>query len=436
MKKSGLEKYGSKTLEMTAMDSESKGTPINSETARVQTRQRVFSFSHLNVFDGKHQYSDPGNHEPEHFKQHMTMFRFACRQTLLTLIEWTRTEKIILWIQANLRNKPMDVFFAFTAIMGSHTFYVVMLPIPRWTGFSVVTRDLVYVIGYSIYLSGHFKDYWCLPRPKSPPVHRITLSDYTTKEYGAPSSHTANATGVSLLVIWYISQLSFDNEFWRILLYMTTASYFFILTFGRIYCGMHGILDISSGMLIGIFCCAVRVFTKHYLNFDKLTIESGLWYPFVSIITGVALLKFHARPIDSCPCIEDSVAFVGVIMGIECSDWLNPKLYGNELYIMPFNYSKLGVTGVALRIIVGILAVLTWKELSKKVIYWFLAQIIGDDRPFTKEELKKQQESDEVRLFTPLADIDVIGRSIVYAGIPATVILVCPILYKLLDIYD
>lgn len=421
---------------MTTMDTSSKGTLISDKTAKVQTRQRVFSFSHLNVFDGKHPYSDPGNHDPDHFKPHMSKFRFECRQSLLKVIELTHTEAIILWIQAHLRSKPMDVFFAFTAIMGSHTFYVVMLPIPRWTGFSVVTRDLVYILGYSIYLSGHFKDYWCLPRPKSPPVHRITLSDYTTKEYGAPSSHTANATGVSLLTVWYISQLSVSHEYLRIIFYIMTALYFFILTLGRIYCGMHGILDITSGITIGIFCCAIRVFTNSYLYFDKFTIQSGVWYPILSIITEAALLKFHARPIDECPCIEDSVAFIGVIMGIECSDWLSPRVYDSELYVMPFSYSRIGIIGTVLRIIVGILAVLTWKTLSKKVIYWFLSKTIGDDRPFTKEELKQHQESAEVRLFTPLANIDVIGRSIIYAGIPATVILICPLLYKLLDIYE
>lgn len=401
-----------------------------------QTRQRIFSFSHLNVFDGKHPCSDPGNHDPDHFKPHMSKFRFACRQKLLEVIEMTHAEGIILWIQEHLRNKPTDVFFASTAIMGSHTFYVVMLPIPRWTGFSAITRDLVYILGYSIYLSGHLKDYWCLPRPKSPPVHRITLSDYTTKEYGAPSSHTANATGVSMLILWYISQIKLDDESNRGIFYLLAAVYFFILTFGRLYCGMHGILDLSSGIVIGIVCCALRVYTHEYLHYDEFTIGSGLWYPLFSIVHGAILLKLHARPIDACPCIEDSVAFIGVIMGLECSDWLYPRLFNTPSYEMPFNFARIGITGTIARIVIGVIAVLIWKELGKKVIYWILTKLIGDDRPFTKEELQRQKEMDAVQEFTPLARIDVIGRSIIYAGIPATVVLVCPVLYNYFGILD
>lgn len=402
----------------------------------VPNRPRVFSFDHLNVFDGKHQFSDPGNHDPDHFKPHMSKFRFACRQRLLSLIEITHTETIITWIQSHLRNKRMDVFFAFTAIMGSHTFYVIMLPVPRWIGFSVVTRDLVYILGYSIFLSGHFKDYWCLPRPKSPPVHRITLSDYTAKEYGAPSSHTANATGVSLLTAWYISQFEFESEYTRSVLYLINASYFFVLTFGRIYCGMHGVLDLTSGVMIGLICSALRIVTKQMFDFDRWSIESGCWYPLFSVLTGAFLLTLHARPIDACPCIEDSVAFIGVIVGVECSDWLSSRIYPGDSYIMPYSYAKLGIWGTILRVVVGVVAVLVWKDLGKKIIYAILTLVFGDDRQYTKEDIRKERESCEIKPFLPLARIDVVGRFIVYAGISATVILVCPILYQLLGIYN
>ena len=158
-----------------------------------------------------------------------------------------------------------------------------MLPPPIWFGGSYLTRDLVYVLGLGIYLTGFLKDFFCLPRPRSPPLHRITMSSYTTQEYGFPSSHLANATGVSLLLLIKILSLENVSNTTYYSLIVGLLLYYISLIFGRLYCGMHGFLDIIIGGLVGLFvfcfdtilgyngtsCCLTMVWTcRQYGNYN------------------------------------------------------------------------------------------------------------------------------------------------------------------------
>ncbi|CAI4590581.1 AIF_collapsed_G0032190.mRNA.1.CDS.1 [Saccharomyces cerevisiae] len=132
----------------------------------------------------------------------MSWLRFQTRQYLT---RFTDNQSDFVHSLQKSTERLLETFISNTLrLWVPHMFYVIVLPMPVWLGYRDLTRDMIYVLGYSIYLSGYLKDYWCLPRPKSPPVDRITLSEYTTKEYGAPSSHSANATAVSLLFFWRI----------------------------------------------------------------------------------------------------------------------------------------------------------------------------------------------------------------------------------------
>ena len=268
--------------------------------------------------------------------------RFRMRDWLL---QYTENQSEGLYkAQSRFRSTTLDKYFAYTSLMGSHMFYVIMVPMPRWLGCSDACRDLVYILGYSIYVSGFLKDYWCLPRPKSPPLTRISLSGYTTKEYGAPSSHTANATGVTLLLLWYIYEYQNASPAWKCLAVMGALFYYFTLTLGRIYCGMHGILDIVSGAVIGAVCFIVRWALLTYTNTDAASMQEwGCWFPLMSVSLGLFLLFNHAKPVDHCPCFEDSVAFVGVISGLETSDWLSWKIWGASNYKVAYSLSLIHI---------------------------------------------------------------------------------------------
>lgn len=484
--------------EFSEHDSDEINTKNSNQSTLSKTQDK---FAHLNDFETKHEYADSGNYPHIHYKTKIHPLRFKFRQFLLPYI---RAETPILAkIQKNSRNSFFDYYFSYTANFASHTFYVLMLPLPIWLGYGQVGRDLVFIIGYGIYFTGFLKDFCCLPRPRSPPLHRITLSGYTAKEYGFPSSHSANATAVSLFLLKKLLENynNFQSSLTPNILLFVLAIYYISLIIGRIYCGMHGFSDIIVGSLIGCLCLVVRTLTQEW--YDALILQNSILIPICTTLVNYFLIYIHVSPVDDCPCYDDSVAFIGVIMGLEISHWGYIKTsysldhtYGVDPLDIPFSFAHSGILKVLLRIFVGVSLVVTWKEISKPLLFKIfkpfydlivtndkesltfnrirsdtlerkekltdakgLIKDIGNPRkrdsvgPMSSidrteiEELQKHQnyfaELDKLHetnviftcgAFKPRYDIEIIVRLIVYAGIPIVVILGCPPVFKYLGL--
>lgn len=377
---------------------------------------------------------DPGNHGDEHFKSKMSPMRFAIRKYLTQYTD-TQSTYLASW-QQKYSTKFRDLYFLYTALLGSHTFYVLFLPMPVWFGYFETTRDLVYILGYSIYLSGFLKDYWCLPRPQSPPVERVSLSKYTTEEYGAPSSHSANATAVSLYFLVHIYQADFITLPLKCLFTFMILFYYITLVLGRLYCGMHGLLDIVTGCLCGLVTYATRMILRDYFFSD---FKSGpyWWFPIISFSWGLFILFKHVRPIDECPCFGDSVAFIGVASGYECGDWFLQRM----LPLLECGKYTDDGSKVFLRPLIAVPMVLIWKSvISKTLVYNTLIKIIGlkDDRSITMRKRQEQQDlikqKNECAEHVGEANIDIVARFIIYMGIPITVTVSCPYVFSLVGL--
>ncbi|KAG0666814.1 hypothetical protein C6P45_000186 [Maudiozyma exigua] len=377
---------------------------------------------------------DPGNHSDDHFKSKMSPMRFAIRKYLTQYTD-TQSTYLASW-QQRYSTKFRDLYFLYTALLGSHTFYVLFLPMPVWFGYFETTRDLVYILGYSIYLSGFLKDYWCLPRPQSPPVERVSLSKYTTEEYGAPSSHSANATGVSLYFLVHIYKADFITLPLKCLFASLIVFYYMTLVLGRLYCGMHGLLDIVTGCLCGLITYATRMILRDYFFTD---FKSGpfWWFPILSLSWGLFILFKHVRPIDECPCFGDSVAFIGVASGYECGDWFLQRVLPS---LECGKYTDDG-SKVFLRPFIAVPMVLIWKSVvSKTLVYNTLIKIIGlkDDRSITMRKRQEQQDlvkkNNECAGHVGEANIDIVARFIIYMGIPITVTVSCPYVFSLIGL--
>jgi membrane-associated phospholipid phosphatase len=443
------------------------------------------SFEHLNDFNNKDPFDDSGNYPHIHYEAKIHPIRFKMRQWLLPYI---RKETPILHnLQQKYRNPFLDFYFSYSANLAAHTFYVLMLPLPIWLGYGIVSRDMIHVLGYGIFFSGYIKDFCCLPRPRSPPLHRITLSGYTAKEYGFPSSHSANATGVSTLLLYQIlnNWESFSSRFTLITTVLLLVLYYATLIIGRIYCGMHGFLDISTGAIIGFLCSIIRTAFRHIWD-DKLVIGSA-YGPLISIVVNYSLIYFHVYPVDDCPCFDDSVAFIGVVIGLDISQWIyvnssyNSLKYGVEgmsAIDIPYSYEELGLVKTVLRVVLGVSLVMIWKEISKPLLLSLFKQFykrvykneyrsgrfnrirsdtnsrrekIGEvqqlmkdlSNPSQKDTVGPQSSIDYYELqqytnniealheknklftcgvFKPRYDMEIIVRLIVYAGIPFMVI--------------
>lgn len=324
--------------------------------------------------------NDAGNQPNNHYESRLSPFRYKMRSLLLPII---REETIILAkMQQVIRCPLLDFYFAWTANLASHTFYVLMLPPPCWFGGSHLARDLVYVLGLGIYFTGFLKDYFCLPRPRSPPLHRITMSSYTTEEYGFPSSHSANATGVTLLILLRIMNKEGLSTITYYSLIIGLMVYYVSLIFGRLYCGMHGFLDVIVGGTVGMLIALFRHFYGE--QWDELIFGNSLGMIFSAIliiVMFVLLIHIHSEPVDDCPCFDDSVAFIGVLIGLDLAHLVsfrtgyfaatNPQ---HDPYLVPYDPNS-GIVNHILRFVLGVLLVVTWKTLSKPLVFTILPPI-------------------------------------------------------------
>ncbi|KLU81020.1 long-chain base protein 3 [Magnaporthiopsis poae ATCC 64411] len=238
---------------------------------------------------------DAGLKSLHHYKRALPQWRYTLRQKMLPLVRWETP--YLAWMQSKMRTPALDSYFAITANLGTHTFFMIGLPIMFWCGFKEFGQSLIHILGSGVFLTGFVKDLLSLPRPLSPPLHRITMSGSAALEYGFPSTHSANAVSVAVLAILMLHDPS-NTLAPGTKLFLEGLSYFYAasIVLGRLYCGMHGFLDVIVGSAMGavisfveFYCGPILVATMH---------ESSWRAPLiVALVTGavVAAPLLHAR---------------------------------------------------------------------------------------------------------------------------------------------
>lgn len=230
---------------------------------------------------------------------------------------------------------------------------------------------MVHVLAAGVFLSGFLKDLLCLPRPLSPPLVRISHSGSAALEYGFPSSHSTNAVSVAVYAILLLrnagetvstkTKLSLE-----ILAYLYASS----IIFGRIYCGMHGVIDVTVGSLIGgLISLAEFYFVRLY---EKQIINGSMDGILMITLISLILIRIHPEPADDCPCFDDSVAFMAVYSGIEIGNWhfAHTNMSWDEPgpATVPYSWKDLGLMKTILRILLGVFCIVMWREIMKPAL--------------------------------------------------------------------
>jgi dihydrosphingosine 1-phosphate phosphatase len=94
------------------------------------------------------------------------------------------------------------------------------------------------------------------------------------------------------------------------------------------------------------------------------------------------LVNQHPSPVDDCPCFEDAIAFVSVILGMVNTFWcskrvpaLNADLFTSETPGAAFDSPAAVMTWIlfaVLKLTMGILLILTWRMLAKPSVQTLL----------------------------------------------------------------
>jgi dihydrosphingosine 1-phosphate phosphatase len=271
-------------------------------------------------------------------------------------------------MQDKMRSPALDSYFAITANLGTHTFFMVVLPILFWCGYTSLGRGMVHILASGVFFTGFIKDMFSLPRPLSPPLHRITMSGSAALEYGFPSTHSANAVSVAVYALFTLHSPDCAlAPATKLFLEGLSYSYAFSIILGRLYCGMHGFLDVIIGSLMGASISVIEC--VYGADIDNYLHNSSWRAPLLVAAIIIILVRIHPEPADDCPCFDDSVAFAGVMIGCELGDWHYSTSSFSWSYpvpaTVPFSLDHLGWPTAIIRVLVGVFIIFVWREVMK-----------------------------------------------------------------------
>lgn len=145
------------------------------------------------------------------------------------------------------------------------------------------------------------------------------------------------------------------------------AFYFVSVAGGRIYTGMHSIQDILGGTILGTLCWAFWVLLGDSINAWVGT--GSLSVPIILVPLTLGLVHYHPETPDDCPCFEDAIAILSVILGVAMGHLLFVRETIIEFGPSVWRYGVLwAIPAIVLRVFLGIGAIFLWRLIMKTTL--------------------------------------------------------------------
>ncbi|KHN22563.1 Dihydrosphingosine 1-phosphate phosphatase [Glycine soja] len=264
----------------------------------------------------------------------------------------------------------LDALFSGLSCVVSVPFYTAFLPLLFWSGHGKLARQMTLLMAFCDYIGNCTKDVVSAPRPASPPVKRVTATkdeEDNALEYGLPSSHTLNTVCLSGYLLRYVlTHTQIQGAYVTYLGVSLACMLVFLIGLGRIYLGMHSVVDVLAGLLIGLVVLAFWLMVDEYI--DSFVISGQNVTSFWAALSFLLLFAYPTPELPT-PGFEYHTAFDGVALGIVSGVQQTyhqfhhanvPRLFSSELTIPVF----LG------RMLLGIPTILIVKFCSKALAKW------------------------------------------------------------------
>ncbi|ORY87501.1 phosphatidic acid phosphatase type 2/haloperoxidase [Leucosporidium creatinivorum] len=286
-------------------------------------------------------------------------------------------EKEMPYLQAiqTWRTPALDEYFVKSSLLGTHSFFMICVPMPFWFGHGDVGRGLLYVLAAGGYLTSVLKDLFCVPRPFSPPLVRLSVGNHAL-EYGFPSTHSTTTVSMALYFGELLWRHNPGHSILNTLVYLALTIITVSVVFGRLYTGMHSMVDITVGSIMGALCWLGYWLLEDIV--ETFTVTSG-WLVTATMIPATLFLVFvHPAPAEDCPCFEDAVAFLSVVAGLVIGrNWCPTNFFESTVgaaFDSPLRNSVWGAAVLA-KLLIGVLSIFTWRLVAKEVCHAILPPV-------------------------------------------------------------
>jgi len=183
---------------------------------------------------------------------------------------------------------------------------------------------------------------------------------------------------------------------------------------------MHSLSDCAIGVVMGAIIWAVYWVTEDLV--ESWLINAGWIVPMTIIPLALIMVNQHPVPVDDCPCFEDAIAFVSVLMGSLLGRWYAVQ-NGFDQSFFSTSMPGSGGSGLAdrsmwwsiasLKMVFGILVIFTWRILAKSILHLIL--------PPTFRLLAQAFTLPNRRFYTPATDYKNVPSELGLRPIPSVI---------------
>ncbi|XP_076464895.1 sphingosine-1-phosphate phosphatase 2-like [Babylonia areolata] len=297
-----------------------------------------------------------------------------------------------------IENKLLYYIFSFGASLGNEIFYILFFSIGLWAFDSYVSRKTSVVWCVIMYVGQAAKDLICWPRPASPPT--VRLEGRYELEYGMPSTHAMVGVVIPFGLLYYTYGYYEYNLFLGTLVAVVWCV---LVSFSRLYLGMHSVLDI----LVGIVCAFIMMaMTIPFVDMiDCLLIAHPWCFPVLNLVIIGLCLAYPELKVWST-ARGDTTQVLAVFGGIYQGLWYTGQVTTPEMAAAAALSAHSGWAAVAAgfgRQLLGVVVLVFLLESLKKLVVFIMATLLGLDPkdPRSKQHLWVELPYKYVGYFTP-----------------------------------
>ncbi|XP_042593307.1 sphingosine-1-phosphate phosphatase 1 [Cyprinus carpio] len=289
-------------------------------------------------------------------------------------------------------NKFLYYLFTLGTELGNELFYISFFPFFMWNVDAYVSRRLVVVWVWVMYLGQCTKDVIRWPRPASPPVVKVEM--FYNSEYSMPSTHAMSGTAIPLSLFL----LTYRRWEYPLLLGLSLAiSWCVLVCLSRIYMGMHSILDIIAGFLYSLL---ILVVFSPALDIIDTFNRTHPYAPLIIISLHVGLGLFSFTLDTWSTSRGDTAQILGSGAGIALASHINyhlgllPDPPASMFPLQPpsFTLSLIGLC--LLRFLLGVIILLATRAIMKALTIPLICWLFG----IPSSDVRKARQHMEVEL--------------------------------------